>query len=1734
MITRKFPPVLIKRLIVLVVIGWISTSARAQFPDPAARPDRGTRPVGSYSLSDIESINLQNGNVSLSIPLAALPPIAGGKLSFNVAAHYNSKNWDVKSYENEPDSFHQNNFWTAQQIDSSNSGGWRIGGAYGILQRLAEDDFTPADPGCTGGLACLEKSYHVKMFLVTPDGSQHELRPLDYQSQVSQNFRIGYYKDTPATVQDKVRYYSFDGSFIWARIDPYQGAPISWDVYLRDGTHIRQKPGGAQLITDTNGNQIKIFSEPNADGSVTTHYQDLVAVSPGIREIQVEDPGINGGPVQVIYQNVADGQGNPTLETIDIMLGTTNVTQLYNVGDHSCTDVMAIIGDDVPVIRSITFPQTETSQPRKLFSFSYNSDAPQDTINLNWRGSCGGGTSPQATVSHGWGSLSQMTTPDGAVINYSYLLDGDSSPARILGGAKRVAGETITQKQIKQDEIIQGTYFYSISSSPNSDTSSVTGPDGSVTTENFYPHDPSLAGSIGGSDGRGGLVYKTNNSNKKTIERHWISKIFDGGFAATPNGSAPFNAVVDAEYTTLMDANGAPSKMSAKTMQYDFNGNLTSETDYDWFDPASVTRDPNNKNLPTGVPAGAVALRTITNSYYNAALGSSSINYAKRDLTLITPLIVNAIKETTIGASDTQLSYDNQSFGTAPTVGNLTKAARWDNRGNKFLETTQTYDSYGNRLTTTQPGSAAPFVNTTTFTYDTSTHAQPVTITVDPLNGTGSQTATVTYDYYTGLITRQTDANNNSTDISYVNPLLSAVDPFGRPCVVTAPAVTSTVDGVTYTNQRHQTITNYLDNARQVETISDLRQQADGLLKSRTSSDRLGRPTLVETSENGSTYSIKTRSAYQQMGKITFSSNPTRDSGEGTDGWARTTRDDVGRVVEVAMFSGAAQPPSTGTNSNWTGSIATAYNAEQTTFTDQAGKKRRSFVDGEGRLKQVDELFENGTLYSSSFYSYDVLNNLTLVQQGVQQRQFTYDTLSRLRESYNPEQQMVATVYQYDDASNLTRRTNPSGTYVDFAYDGLNRTKTKTLSTGGVWNYNYDSGTNFKGRLLSVKQASGDGNYYDSYDAVGKLTTGRQITDGNSYSLSYGYDLVGNMTSETYPSGKVVRTSYDTAGRVGGVSRYISGVLDKTYASFSYCACGATMSATLGNGLKEQTNFNSRLQPSMIELRRVSTNELILGLDYTYSPSGTITNNNGNLLTQTIRIGGTTVPTTTFSQSYVYDQVNRLSSASESGSWSQNYGYDQYGNRWVSASSNFALDPDLCPTQQSQIDAMTNRINKLVMTGFDYDANGNQNKQRRAGQNETQAYDADNRMTNFNGGLGQYFYDGDGRRVKKIDATGTAIFVYNTAGQLIAEYTSGSPSGSGTSYLTGDHLQSTRVVTSAADGSGNVTVKARFDYLPFGEEIPSSLGGRSSVVGYVTTDKTRQKFTEKERDSESGMDYFLTRYHSPAQGRFTSPDTPLVGQHPTYPQSWNLYAYVRNNPCSLIDPNGQDCVYATDNGEGVESIDHNSSSGECGDTGGTWVPGNVKESNVNYNKGTEMFQVASNDGQNVYYSLFGSGARTREDGTCVTGCDGFDIQHANAAWLSSMLVGGNLDEMMHFMVARVNPIHGIWFKNAFGAFMERLLSGGLNPADNNWAGPSGMGPPHGASDWSAMVHDYNFDVNDIQIKSYFNPSLKKETAKALIQSNNSLIRNARGIQKLKFGLVFGIINAFQSFVQAVK
>jgi RHS repeat-associated protein len=74
-------------------------------------------------------------------------------------------------------------------------------------------------------------------------------------------------------------------------------------------------------------------------------------------------------------------------------------------------------------------------------------------------------------------------------------------------------------------------------------------------------------------------------------------------------------------------------------------------------------------------------------------------------------------------------------------------------------------------------------------------------------------------------------------------------------------------------------------------------------------------------------------------------------------------------------------------------------------------------------------------------------------------------------------------------------------------------------------------------------------------------------------------------------------------------------------------------------------------------------------------------------------------------------------------------------------------------------------------------------------------------------------------------------------------------------------------------------------------------------------ERIRSRYTGKERDTESGNDYFGARYYASSMGRWLSPDwsgaqVPVPYANLSDPQSLNLYAYVRNNPLFLTDPDG--------------------------------------------------------------------------------------------------------------------------------------------------------------------------------------------------------------------------------------
>ena len=147
------------------------------------------------------------------------------------------------------------------------------------------------------------------------------------------------------------------------------------------------------------------------------------------------------------------------------------------------------------------------------------------------------------------------------------------------------------------------------------------------------------------------------------------------------------------------------------------------------------------------------------------------------------------------------------------------------------------------------------------------------------------------------------------------------------------------------------------------------------------------------------------------------------------------------------------------------------------------------------------------------------------------------------------------------------------------------------------------------------------------------------------------------------------------------------------------------------------------------------------------------------------------------------------------------------------------------------------------------------------------------------------------------------VRIYNRAltGSEVSSLLSGGLSAPNINWLVADQLGTPRIVL---DKTGSLATTKRHDYLPFGEELFAGMAGRTTALGY-TADTVRQKFTLKERDSETALDFFGARYYSSTQGRFSTPDEPFADQFTANPQSWNLYSYVRNNPLRATDPDGR-------------------------------------------------------------------------------------------------------------------------------------------------------------------------------------------------------------------------------------
>jgi RHS repeat-associated protein len=152
-----------------------------------------------------------------------------------------------------------------------------------------------------------------------------------------------------------------------------------------------------------------------------------------------------------------------------------------------------------------------------------------------------------------------------------------------------------------------------------------------------------------------------------------------------------------------------------------------------------------------------------------------------------------------------------------------------------------------------------------------------------------------------------------------------------------------------------------------------------------------------------------------------------------------------------------------------------------------------------------------------------------------------------------------------------------------------------------------------------------------------------------------------------------------------------------------------------------------------------------------------------------------------------------------------------------------------------------------------------------------------------------YIYSFDGKLLQVYDVYGHLLkdYIY-MGGRLIAEY---DYVGARFLYYTPDQINTTRVIT---DQGGNVVYSAVHD--PY---------GGIQQTGAGNTYDPQLKFSGKERDSESQLDYFGARYYDRSQYRFISLDPASFGLRSNDPQLLNSYSFAKGNPLSYIETSGR-------------------------------------------------------------------------------------------------------------------------------------------------------------------------------------------------------------------------------------
>lgn len=459
---------------------------------------------------------------------------------------------------------------------------------------------------------------------------------------------------------------------------------------------------------------------------------------------------------------------------------------------------------------------------------------------------------------------------------------------------------------------------------------------------------------------------------------------------------------------------------------------------------------------------------------------------------------------------DTLYSYDDLAFGFVET-GNVTQREVWIS-GSDYATSSYTYDTYGKRLTQTDP-----LGNITSYTYDANAF-YPQTIT----NALG-HVQTFAYDLAVGKPTILEEANGTITETDY--------DGLGRP---TAERKSSTADAATLeTTQSWE----YDDTSSPRSVTQRTYWLTSTYREVITYVDGFDRVVEVKTlNEDGTRYN-ELETTYDELDRVATSTLPEESASSAYD--ANTVASDLSESYTYDALSRVT------TVANVLGNTTTSYEGFTKTVTDPLGNQKIYEADGLGRLVVVVEYLDDTA--NTTNYTWNAADYLTSITDAMGNvRNFTYDGrgLQLTAEDLHAASDTTYStwIYTYDVVGNRETSLSPNGVTVTYGYDVLNRPTSEDASdtTGVEISSAYDSCTGGTGQLCLVA-VNGETTTDYTYDAAGNKASETITIDGTAYTTSYTYDRQINLLTTMHPDSTVVTNTYNALGLLETVTDLIIG-----------------------------------------------------------------------------------------------------------------------------------------------------------------------------------------------------------------------------------------------------------------------------------------------------------------------------------------------------------------------------------------------------------------------------------------------------------------------------------------------------------------------------------------------------------------------------------------------------------------